>query len=121
MESKYPLKKVYMKRPKGVERTGYSVYHKDFGALEFWYSPNPQIAGMDLSKYYGGVEHHMNKAPYYMDESKPSHEYCSTVGGKCWHDGSSLAFDRYESAIGDDDHIFSRLELELDEILGDTE
>lgn len=39
----------------------------------------------------GGIETHYRTPPDYMRDDQPSHEHCWILGGKCWHDGSSLA------------------------------
>jgi hypothetical protein len=38
----------------------------------------------------GGVEYHHRTPPDYMSDKDASHELCWILGGKCWHDGSSL-------------------------------
>jgi hypothetical protein len=38
----------------------------------------------------GGIETHYRQPPAYMKDDDPSHDHCWILGGKCWHDGSSL-------------------------------
>lgn len=65
------------------------VYITEKGAVEGWRTPS---AGDNFGReYYGGVEIH-SKTQLYGFKAEPSHEYCQWTNGKCWDDGSSLAF-----------------------------
>jgi len=65
------------------------------GAVEIQYFKS---RGSDIysEEYLGGVEVHYKSAPEYMDKDKPSQDYCDYLGGPCWHDGSSMAFDQFK-------------------------
>jgi hypothetical protein len=59
------------------------------GALDFHCSH----AKNELSRRFdriGGVEFHYRQPAHYMGEDYASHEHCWILGGKCWHDGTSL-------------------------------
>lgn len=56
--------------------------HTDFADCQ---SPWPQSLGRT-----GGLEVHYSVPPDYMRDKAPHHEHCWILGGKCWHDGSSL-------------------------------
>jgi hypothetical protein len=43
---------------------------------------------------YGGIEWHMGNKRSHHDD-KPSHEHCWLLQSPCWHDGSSLAAERW--------------------------
>ena len=112
------FKRLFMieSHPDRLQRTSYSVYDESWGGLEFWFW---FIA--ERAEYLGGVEHHMKKPPEYMRGSEASHEHCNIAFGKCWHDGSSLAFDRYRHSIGNDDAIFNQQQGEQAGILKELE
>lgn len=46
------------------------------------------------TKCYGGCEVHFKTKPYEFYPDEPQHEKCWLLGGPCWHDGSSLYFDK---------------------------
>lgn len=62
----------------------------NYGAIDFHCSH----AHLDVSKRYGvtgGVEyHHRQPASYMGDDYGCTHDHCWVLGGKCWHDGTSL-------------------------------
>ena len=53
------------------------------GAVQVW-----REFDKTRSKYYGGVEVHMRHGA-----GEPDQSYCSLLGGPCWHDGSTMAFE----------------------------
>lgn len=65
------------------------------GALDFHCSH----ANTDLARRFGrtgGVEFHYRSPKSYMREDYGcTHEYCWILGGKCWHDGTSLWASEY--------------------------
>lgn len=88
-----------------LERESY-VYSTPAGSIELWRTPSSGTYGGD---YYGGVETHSAKQLYDFAPD-PSHENCKyTPSGKCWHDGSSMAFDQYEHDFDSPEYIKSEL------------
>jgi len=88
-----------------LERESY-VYSTPAGAIELWRTPSVGTYGSD---YYGGVETHSAKQLYDFSP-QPSHENCRhTPTGKCWHDGSSMAFDQFEHSFDAPEYIKSEL------------
>jgi len=77
-----------------LERESY-VYSTPAGAIELWRRPEAGEVHYSQTGYYGGVESH-SPAPHYEGQTQvPGH--CEWVkGGKCYTDGSSLAFDEFE-------------------------
>jgi hypothetical protein len=57
------------------------------GAVDF-HCTNEPVKGW--SERVGGLEEHRRAPAYYQNAESPSHEHCSLLNGKCWHDGSSL-------------------------------
>ena len=73
----------------------YGIYYayavsNEKGTVHFWC----QKSTFD-NEYFGGVETHYIKPPYYMKDNEPSHQICRYLLASCWHDGSSLASDEY--------------------------
>ncbi len=117
---KYSRTKMVECTPLCLPRHSYSVYDAKWGGLEFWYLKSESKLAKEIGEdFFGGVEHHMKAPPDYMEEKEASQEFCKVAMGKCWHDGSSLAFDRYKQFIGNDDAIFTKLEGELAGILSE--
>ena len=64
------------------------------GAIDFHYSH----AHLEVTRRFGvagGVEFHYRAAPEYMESDEPSHDQCWILGGRCWHDGTSLWASEY--------------------------
>jgi len=72
------------------------------GVIELW---SDQIRLKEEEGYtdalFGGIEVH-SRQPLSYQTSTPSHTDCKLTGGDCWHDGSSLAFDRMLRYLTDD-------------------
>lgn len=83
---------------KGV-RYSYSIM-VDYGIVEFWFIKTK------ITSVYGGVERHYKEKPDYFESDSPSHNFCQLLGAPCWHDGSSLAFDRFEPYLKDPNKLF---------------
>lgn len=62
----------------------------DAGAISFWMFKKKH-SGLRL----GGVEEHRRTPNEYQKSQDPSHKKCFLLDGPCWHDGSSLAAERY--------------------------
>ena len=45
--------------------------------------------------YPFGFEVHSRTPPSYDDDAEPDHDDCTVLGGRCWHDGSSLAASEF--------------------------
>jgi hypothetical protein len=86
-----------------LERESY-VYSTPEGAIELWRTPEAGDVHWHQSGHYGGVEVH-SPVPLYEDQtSVPG--YCQWVkGGKCYTDGSSLAFDEFERDFGSPEYL----------------
>lgn len=81
-----------------LERESY-VYSTPAGAIELWRRPEVGGTNWHQSGHYGGVESH-SPVPLY-DGQTPMPGHCEWVkGGKCYTDGSSLAFDEFENDFG---------------------
>ncbi len=68
-----------------------------------------------------GLEIHYSEAPDYMRDQAPSQTNCWLIGGRCWHDGTSLyasetLWPMIEPMLRSRDHdaIFRLLEHEAD-------
>ena len=59
------------------------------GAIQAWGEFDPRNAEYSFtgSPWIGGIECHAATG-----EGEPSHDPCWVLGGRCWHDGSSLQF-----------------------------
>jgi len=71
----------------------------------------------------GGLETHYRTPPDYMRDREPSHEHCWMLGGKCWHDGSSLYASEVLIPLLERDGveaIWRQLDREYVERFGDT-
>lgn len=72
----------------------------------------------------GGIEEHHRTPPSYMREEQPSHEHCWILGGKCWHDGSSLYASEVLIPLLERDGeaaIWKQLDCEYRKRFGETE
>ena len=75
-----------------MERDSYVLYVPGRGAIEAHRRKSPAGGEWTDTGYFGGIEVH----------SKTEREHwvylpeCATLGGKCWTDGSSMAFDTIE-------------------------
>lgn len=77
------------------------------GAVEGWRTPSPsEVFG---SPHYGGIEIH-SKTQLHDFAPEPSPDHCEWTRGKCWNDGSSLAFEQIEHAFDSPDYMFSVLQ-----------
>lgn len=90
-----------------LERESY-VYSTPAGAIELWRRPEAGEARWSQTGYYGGVETH-SPVPHYDGQTAiPGH--CEWVkGGKCYTDGSSLAFDEFERDFDSPEYLMSAL------------
>lgn len=65
------------------------------GAIDFHCSHG----GTDIARRFGrsgGVEFHYRHPEDYMSAEYPcTHDHCWILGGKCWHDGTSLWASEY--------------------------
>ena len=82
-----------------MEREAYVLYVPGKGAIEAHRTKSP-------TGYYGGIEVH-SKTEFEHGVYLPE---CSTLGGKCWTDGSSMAFDTVEHHF--DNPLYIKLVLE---------
>lgn len=90
-----------------LERESY-VYSTPGGAIELWRRPEAGEVQYSQTGYYGGLESH-SPAPRY-DGQTPMPGHCEWVrGGKCYTDGSSMAFDEFEHDFGSPDYLKSAL------------
>ena len=65
------------------------------GGVHVWAQRmNDQAAEISGCRYYGGIEVHRATPSEYDDPTKPDHYECWFINGPCWHDGSSLQFER---------------------------
>jgi hypothetical protein len=86
-----------------LERESY-VYSTPDGAIELWRRPEAGEVHRSQTGYYGGVESHSPTPNYEGQPIVPGH--CEWVkGGKCYTDGSSLAFDEFEHTFGSPDYL----------------
>jgi hypothetical protein len=86
-----------------LERESY-VYSTPAGAIELWRTPEAGDLHWHQTGHYGGVEVHSPVPLYDGQTSIPG--YCEWVrGGKCYSDGSSLAFDEFERDFGSPDYL----------------
>lgn len=53
---------------------------------------------------YGGVEHHCGFREDWQD-AEPGDKHCWLLNGPCWHDGSSLAAERWIRRFNEDGDI----------------
>jgi hypothetical protein len=85
------------------------VYSTLAGSVELWRTPERTEKRYSTTGYYGGVEIH-SATQLYDFAPEVSHTNCKyTPTGKCWHDGSSLAFDQFENAFASRDYIKAEL------------
>lgn len=117
----YPIKwhKISHGYDKGMnpirERESF-VYLTEKGAVEGWRTPS---AGGNFGReYYGGIEIH-SKTQLYDFKTEPSHEYCEWTNGKCWGDGSSLAFPDIEKFFDSPTLMFVELGAWARDLLGE--
>lgn len=90
-----------------LERESY-VYSTPAGAIELWRRPESGDTRWSETGYYGGVESH-SLTPAYEGQT-PIDSYCEWVrGGRCYSDGSSLAFDQFEHDFKSPDYLKSAL------------
>ena len=68
-----------------------------------------------------GLEIHHMEPPSYMSDTAPHHVNCHLIGGRCWHDGTSLyavetlwPIIRDYLEVGDHARIFKILEREYE-------
>jgi hypothetical protein len=95
------------------------VYSTLAGSVELWRTPS--ASSYNPSGYYGGVEIH-SATQLYDFAPEPSHRNCKhTPTGKCWHDGSSMAFDQFEHAFASPDYIKAELKEWHDDKFGTDE
>ena len=68
-------------------------------AVHIWARKRPQSeeAQLGFGEYYGGVEQH--RPPREGEEA--DHSLCPFLNGPCCHDGSSLAFDEFKTAVAE--------------------
>ena len=83
------------------------VFITENGAIEGWRTPEYGQAKYHPSGYYGGIEVHSKSPKYSGHEPHPGQ--CQWTGGVCYHDGSSLAFERIEWAFDNPAYIFGEL------------
>ena len=88
----------------GIRREIY-VVRKANGAVEAWRESSVQHEVSPADEYIGGVQIHYAADP--GDGSAAASEYCGVLGGRCWHDGSSRAFEeiRYHFGSPNPDHV----------------
>lgn len=91
-----------------LERQRYVLVYPRVGAIEGWRRPSPiefdQVMG---DGYYGGIEIHSIDP---LDDGMVEIDNCTFTGGKCWTDGSSLAYHERLSPIwGSDETVFAEL------------
>lgn len=79
-------------RTRHTDREGYSlIVENDHGAVELWQSTSiPQMHPV-LSTPNGGVEVH-SRTQIHNSDPEPASEHCHVLDGRCWDDGSSLAY-----------------------------
>jgi len=67
------------------------------GAIDFHCTNIDALTRMGLPRRerVGGVEFHRPTPETYQDQVKPDHESCWILGGRCWHDGTSLWASEY--------------------------
>lgn len=84
--SEMPLRLIYglNERETGVDREYFALVGP-LGAVEMW--RRPSVNG----EHYGGIEVHSKVE---VDYAYGGYDACYLTGGKCWADGSSLAFHR---------------------------
>jgi len=95
----------------------YGVLFPD-GAMEVQYTKSLGD-GKWPDEYFGGVEIHYKNAPDYMSHKEANHKYCDYIGGPCWHDGSSLAFDQFRGMPDNEHFIYLYLIERGEETFGD--
>lgn len=65
------------------------------GAVNIWAVENcDELRSLLGRDFYGGVEIHHRVTPRYRRGEDPDHTDCELLGGVCWHNGSSLYFQR---------------------------
>jgi hypothetical protein len=99
-----------------LARTAYIVTRKGAHILiELWWIES------STGQRAGGIEMHSTKQLYGWDEG-PSHEDCTITGGKCWHDGTSLGFSKFDETWGgSDEQAFLEAERWLSSRLADED
>ena len=81
-------------RDKASRRVSWIVHGKT-ASVEVWIQAGTE-SGFDRSQFKGepcwagGFAGHSRQG-----DGKPSGENCQTLGGRCWHDGSSLAASEF--------------------------
>lgn len=86
-----------------LERESY-IYSTPEGAIELWRTPEAGVANWHQTGHYGGVEVH-STTPLHEGQA-PAPRHCEWVrGGKCYTDGSSLAFDEFERDFGSPEYL----------------
>ncbi len=86
-----------------LERESY-VYSTPAGAIELWRTQEAGVPNWHQTGHYGGVEVHSSVPLYDGQTHVPGH--CEWVrGGKCYTDGSSLAFDEFERDFGSPEYL----------------
>lgn len=93
------------------------IYITENGAIEGWRTPASDMLHPD--RHYGGIEVH-SKTPMF-EGHEPHPESCQWTRGVCYHDGSSLAFERIEWSFDSPDCIFDELAAWADSHLGNSE
>ncbi|MDP9184106.1 MAG: hypothetical protein M3O29_00365 [Actinomycetota bacterium] len=86
-----------------LERESY-VYSTPAGAIELWRTPEAGVANWHQTGHYGGVEVH-SPVPLYDGQTLVPGQCEWVRGGKCYTDGSSLAFDEFERDFGSPDYL----------------
>lgn len=82
------------------------VYSTPAGSVELWRTPSSGNFG---SEFYGGVEIHSPEQLFDFAPEPFSLTCQYTATGKCWGDGSSLAFDQFEHSFNAPDFIRAEL------------
>ena len=81
------------------------LYITEQGAIEGWQAP--YLHPKPGAEYFGGIEIH-SKAPLY-DDQQPHPKPCQWTRGVCYHDGSSLAYDRISPYFDSPTLVFAEL------------
>lgn len=81
------------------------LYITEHGAIEGWRTPT--VINRFGETHYGGIEVH-SKKPLYVDQ-QPHPEPCQWTRGVCFHDGSSLAYDKIRHYFDNPTLLFAEL------------